>query len=58
MQCFDQAINQRASGEERERLLKMRDSLLSLADEQDWLNGKVKSPSNEGPSFAFAGSTG
>lgn len=47
MECYDQAINPRASGEERERLLKMRQSLLTLAGEQDWLNGKTKTPSGE-----------
>jgi hypothetical protein len=45
MECYDQAVNPRASGEERARLLKMRQSLLTLAEEQDWLNGKAKIPS-------------
>ncbi|MGD9924571.1 MAG: hypothetical protein AB7V13_24460 [Pseudorhodoplanes sp.] len=49
MECYDQAINPRASGEERERLLKMRQSLLTLAEEQDWLNGKAKCPADGGP---------
>ena len=43
MECYDQAVNPRASGEERERLLTMRQSLLTLAEQQDWLNGKTKS---------------
>jgi hypothetical protein len=47
MECYDQAVNPRASGEERERLLKMRLSLLTLAEEQDWLTGKSKIPSGE-----------
>lgn len=47
MECYDQAVNPRASGDERERLLKMRESLLILAEEQDWLNGKTKSPAGE-----------
>lgn len=42
MECYDQAVDPRASGEEREQLLKMRQSLLTLAEEQDWLNGKIK----------------
>jgi hypothetical protein len=55
--CYDQANDARASGEERARLLRMRESLLLLANEQDWLNGKKKNPSNERQGFAFARST-
>lgn len=40
MQCFAQAQDPRASGDERERLLKMRTALLELAETQDWLAGK------------------
>lgn len=47
MECYDQAVDPRASGEERERLLRMRQSLLILAVEQDWLNGKTKIPAGE-----------
>jgi hypothetical protein len=47
MECYDQAIDPRASGDERDRLLRMRQSLLTLAEEQDWLNGKTKMPSGE-----------
>ena len=47
MECYDQAVDPRASGEEREQLLKMRQSLLTLAEEQDWLNGKTKVPCRE-----------
>ncbi len=43
MQCIDQANDPRSSGEERERLMRMREGLLALADNQDWLNGKVAS---------------
>ena len=39
-QCQEQANDARASGEERDRLLRMSESLLMLAEEQDWLNGK------------------
>jgi hypothetical protein len=42
MQCYDQAHDPRASGDERERLLKMRAGLLALAENQDWLNGSRK----------------
>ena len=45
MECYDQAIDPRVSGDERDRLLRMRQSLLTLAEEQDWLNGKTKTPS-------------
>ncbi len=47
MECYDQAVDPRASGDERERLLRMRQSLLILAVEQDWLNGKTKIPDGE-----------
>ena len=48
MQCYDQASDPRASGDERARLLRMREALLSLADEADWLEGrKLEGPSNE-----------
>jgi hypothetical protein len=40
MQCFAQANDPRASGEERDRLLKMRTALLDLAAQQDWLDGQ------------------
>lgn len=40
MQCAAAADDPRASGDERERLLKMRKALLELADAQDWLDGK------------------
>ena len=39
-QCAAQAENPRASGDERERLLKMRTALLQLAETQDWLEGQ------------------
>ena len=40
MQCASEADNPRASGDERERLLKMRTALLELADTKDWLDGQ------------------
>jgi hypothetical protein len=40
MQCVSEADNPRASGDERERLLKMRTALLELADTKDWLDGQ------------------
>jgi hypothetical protein len=40
MQCADQADNPRASGDERDRLLRMREALLELAKTKDWLDGK------------------
>jgi len=39
-QCDAQAADPRASGDERERLLKMREALRTLAENQDWLNGR------------------
>ena len=39
-QCASEADNPRASGDERERLLKMRTALLELADTKDWLDGQ------------------
>jgi hypothetical protein len=40
MQCAAQANDPRASGDERERLLRMRTALLELAKTQDWLDGR------------------
>lgn len=40
MQCAAEADDPRATGDERERLLKMRTSLLELAGMQDWLDGE------------------
>ena len=51
MQCIDQANDPRASGEERARLMRMREGLLALADNQDWLNGKVVNARNGGGSI-------
>ncbi len=48
MQCIEEANNPRSSGEERERLMKMREGLLALADNQDWLNGKADGVPAEG----------
>ncbi|HKY86672.1 MAG TPA: hypothetical protein VJL90_07940 [Pseudorhodoplanes sp.] len=39
MQCAAQADDPHASGDERDRLLKMRAALLDLAETQDWLDG-------------------
>ena len=39
MQCAAQADDPHASGDERDRLLKMRTALLELAETQDWLEG-------------------
>ena len=40
MQCAAQADMADADETERGRLLKMREALLSLAANEDWLNGK------------------
>lgn len=41
MQCASRANDPLTSGDERERLLKMKHSLLDLAKQQDWLDGAV-----------------
>jgi hypothetical protein len=53
MQCIDQANNPRSSGEERERLMRMRESLLALADNQDWLNGKAENVPGGGRNILY-----
>jgi hypothetical protein len=40
MQCAAQADDPLLTGDERERLLKMRAALLDLAHTQDWLEGQ------------------
>lgn len=40
MQCAAQADDPHATGDERDRLLKMRTALLELAETQDWLEGE------------------
>jgi hypothetical protein len=39
MQCAAQADDPQVTGDERERLLKMRTALLELATTKDWLDG-------------------
>ena len=41
MQCGAEAEGDVCSAEERDRLLKMREALLDLAENADWLEGKV-----------------
>ena len=41
MECAAQADNPRATGAERERLLKMRTALLEMANTRDWLDGQT-----------------
>ena len=52
--CEMQSMKALTSGEERDRLLRMRDALLALAEEQDWLAGRKSSPVNGGQGFALA----
>jgi hypothetical protein len=40
MQCAARASDAKCDAEERERLLKMRESLLALAANADWLAGR------------------
>ena len=42
--CATQANNPRATGDERDRLLRMRASLLVLAETDDWQQGVTRSP--------------
>jgi hypothetical protein len=43
-QCAAQADDPRASGDERERLLKMQTALLEVAKTHDWLSGDHREP--------------
>jgi hypothetical protein len=45
MQCGARAQASRA--DERERLLKMRQALLDLAENEDWLSGRIRSQGAE-----------
>jgi hypothetical protein len=55
MQCYDHATDPQTSGDERDRLLRMRASLLELADQEDWLNGRAKAASGQGRSADHGG---
>ena len=52
--CEMQSKKALTSGEERDRLLRMRDALLALAEEQDWLNGRRSPPIDGGQGFVLA----
>lgn len=54
MQCIEQANDPRSSGEERARLMRMREGLLALADNQDWLNGRVANAKVRGGNILYA----
>ena len=41
LQCSAKAESNGCSAEERSRLLKMREALLDLAENADWLAGKI-----------------
>ena len=47
MKCAAQADDPKTKPAERERLLKMRQALLELAAEQDWLDGRKKPPTQQ-----------
>jgi len=49
MECYAEATDPRASGDERDRLMRMRTALLALAEQEDWLAGKAKSSLNKRP---------
>lgn len=40
-QCDARAKDPLASGDEYERLVKMRDGLLAVAEQQEWLEGNI-----------------
>ncbi len=40
-QCENRAKDPLASGDEYERLMRMRDGLLAVAEQQEWLEGNV-----------------
>ena len=40
-QCETRAKDPLASGDEYERLMRMRDGLLAVAEQQEWLEGNV-----------------
>jgi len=42
--CLAQANDGMCSGEERDRLMTMHDSLLALAENSDWLEGRPSRP--------------
>jgi hypothetical protein len=42
MQCGARASSAVCSADERERLLRMREALLDLADTEDWLSGTMR----------------
>lgn len=52
--CEMQSMKALTSGEERDRLLRMRDSLLALAEAQDWLAGRKSPPVDGGQGFVLA----
>lgn len=48
MQCAAEAEDPHATGDERDRLLKMRKALIELAEMQDWLDGdRKRTPSQQ-----------
>ena len=47
----DEAVH----SEQRERLLKMRDAFLALAENEDWLNGRRRPESSKQGSQSLAG---
>jgi hypothetical protein len=48
MQCAEEANRPDCSPEKRQRLLKMRQAYLALADEEDWLAGRPSTKPGEG----------
>jgi hypothetical protein len=44
MRCLTQASDRNCTAEELERYLQIRESLLALAENADWLAGKLRQP--------------
>jgi hypothetical protein len=44
LRCKTQASDRMCSGEEREQLMRMYSALLELAENADWLEGKMTPP--------------
>jgi hypothetical protein len=57
-QCLEQAHDARVSGDERARLMMMREALLALADTQDWLSGRAMDSSRRGGAAAKVAAQG
>jgi hypothetical protein len=51
IQCESKANAEGCAADERDRLLKMRESLLALAENADWLAGKISARQSLQPAY-------